>query len=140
MSAPSAPEPLPADLFPELTDRQRAAIPVVLAGPTVGAGLAAAEVSRSTWYRWGQTAAVRQVVLHLQRESLRESLGDLHGGTRYAVTGLLGVMTSKNENVKLQACRDVLSFAMRGAELLDLEDRMSGLEAALQPLLDDARL
>ena len=138
MSAP--PEALPADLFPELTERQRAALPVVLAGPTVAAGLTAAEISRSTWYRWGRDPAVQQVVTHLQRESLRESLGDLHGGTRYAVAGLLGLMTSKNENVKLQACRDVLSFAMRGAELLDLQDRMAGLEAALGPLLEEARL
>ena len=134
------PEALPADLFPELSDRQRATIPLVLAGPTVAAGLSAAELPRSTWYRWCQDLPVQQVISHFQRQAMRESLGDLQAGMRFAVSALLGLMTSANEQIKLQACRDILTFGLRGAELLDLTQRMDALEVALQPLIEQAHL
>ena len=133
-------EPLDPSLFPELSDRQRQAVPIVLAGPTVAAGLSAAEVPRSTWYRWRQEAAFTGVLFRLQREAMRESIGNLQTGTRFAVTCLLGLLTSKSEQVRLQASREVLSFAMRGAELLEVSERLDVLEAALGPLLEDAGL
>lgn len=128
------PEALPEDLFTELTDRQRRVVPVVLAAPTISAGLDAAEVSKSTWYRWRRDPTFRDVLVHLHNESIRESLSDLSGGCRYAVRGLLGLMTSANEHIKLQACRDVVNLTLKAHELLSLDDRLERLERALAPL------
>ena len=134
----SIPEPLDAVSFPALTERQRVALPIALAAPTVNAGLQAAGISRSTWHRWKLEPAFRQALTELQREGLRESIGDLEGGSRYAVSSLLGLLTSKDERVRLAAARDTLTLALRGAELLDLETRIARIEDVLGPLAEAA--
>jgi hypothetical protein len=133
-------EPLDAELFAELTDRQRAALPIVLAAPTLKGGLDAAEVARSTWHRWLADPRFRAAWQRLQREVFTEALADLKAGSRFAVTGLLGLMGSKNEQVRLQACREVLALGLKGAEVGELTDRLEKLEAALGPLLEAADL
>lgn len=135
-----ATEPLDHDLFPELSERQRCAIPVVLAAPTLKAGLEVAEVSRSTWHRWQGDARFKSAWVRLQREVFTEAIADVKSGSRFAVTGLLGLMASKNEHIRLQACREVLALGLKSAELGDLADRLARLEQALGPLIESADL
>jgi len=113
---------------------------VVLASPTVSAGLEAASVGRTTWYRWKQDTGFRSALTHLQREILRESLGDLQGAARFATKVLLGLLTSSNEHVRMQAALHVMNLGLRGVELLNLDERMAELEAVLGPLIEAAEL
>lgn len=133
-------EPLDLELFPELSERQRVAIPIVLAAPTLKGGLEAAEVPRSTWHRWLEDERVQNAWRRLQRDGFSEAIGDLKGGARYAVTGLLGLMASKNEHIRLQACKEVLGQGLKAMEVGELEERMAKLEAALGPLIEAADL
>lgn len=135
----ATPEPLDPVAWRDLSERQRAALPVVLSAATLKGGLEAAEVSQSTWYRWRSEAPFEKAYRHCQRVLVQEALNDLKGAVRYAVTGLMGLMASKNEHIRLQACRDVLGNAIRAIEVGELAERLEALEAVVRPLLDDAR-
>jgi len=131
-------EPLEPAIWPDLSDRQRTALPIVLGCATLGTGLEKAEVSQTTWYRWRRTKPFEKAYRHCQRVLVQEALNDLKGAVRYAVTGLMGLMTSKNEHIRLQACRDVLGHAIRAMEVGELAERIESLELMLVPLLDEA--
>lgn len=59
-----------------------------------------------------------------RREAMDESMLDLRGGTRFAVTSPLGLLASKNESIRLSASRAVLEFAQRGLEAEELAARI----------------
>jgi len=132
------PDALDAERYPQLSDRQRHALPIILGAPTVSAGLDKAEVPRSTWYRWKADMVFQRAYRDLIHQAVLEALNDLKGAARYAVTGLMGLMTSKNEHIRLQACREVLNGAFKAIELGDLAERIERLEQALAPLIEQA--
>ncbi len=122
-----------AECIDGLTERQTQAIPVVLGSATLRAGLEAANLHRSTWYRWLSEPPFRTAVDTARREASDEALTDLRAGIRFAVTSLLGLVASKNEAVRLSACRTVLELAQRGVEAEELAGRLARIEAALIP-------
>lgn len=134
------PDPLAVELFPALSERQRCVLPIVLGAPTVKAGLEAAELSRTSWYRWLADPRVAEAWRRLQREAFNEAVGEIRAGARYAASGLLSLLASKNESIRLAACREVLSVAMKAEEVAALEDRILRIEAALGPLVEKAEL
>jgi hypothetical protein len=135
----AGPESLDELVWKDLSERQRNALPVVLSGATLKSGLETAEVSTSTWYRWRSEPGFEKAFRFYQRMLVQEALTDLKGGVRYAVAGLMGLMTSKNEHIRLQACRDVLANAIRALEVGELGERVEGLEMMLKPLLDEVK-
>ena len=122
--------------FPGLTDRQAEAVLLVLQAATLKAGMEAAGLHRTTWYRWMKEPAFRKAFDAARKEAREEAHGDLRHGVRYAVTSLLGLLASKNENVRLQACRTVLELSQRSVEVDELGERLERIEQALTGLVD----
>ena len=124
------------DLPPGLSDRQAKALPIVLQAATIKAGMEAAGLHRTTWHRWMKDPAFRSAFDAARKEARDEAHGDLRHGVRYAVTSLLGLLASKNETVRLQACRTVLELSQRSVEVDELGERLERIEQALTGLVD----
>lgn len=50
-------QPLDAADYPDLSERQLEALPIIFAAPTLKAGLEAADIPKSTWYLLGEAGA-----------------------------------------------------------------------------------
>ena len=132
----SAADKAPPEWAAGLSDRQTDTLLLVLQAATVKAGLEAADVHRATWHRWMKEPAFKTAYTAARREMHDEARGDLRNGVRYAVTSLLGLLASKNETVRLQACRTVLELAQRSVEVDELGARLERIEHALNGLAD----
>lgn len=136
--AKSKPAVLSPDRHPSLSDRQRAALPIVAGAPTIRAGIEAAGIPSATWYRWCEDDAFRVAFRELQQAQVEESLSDAKRGLRFAVSGLLGLVASKDERVRLGACRALADLGLKAIEVCDQEERLVAIERALGPFLETA--
>ncbi|MCB9609806.1 MAG: hypothetical protein H6716_24655 [Polyangiaceae bacterium] len=129
-------QPLDAADYPDLSERQLEALPIIFAAPTLKAGLEAADIPKSTWYRWvKQERAFAEVVRILRTQAFGEAMEDVRRAARYAAQTLLSLLTSKSESIRLQAAREILSAAFRATEVLDQEERLQRLEEVTDILL-----
>jgi len=122
----SNPNPTPS---PRLTARQKRALGIVMAAPTLTEGCRLAGICRSTWWAWRKQEAFKDAVAAAEDQLLEEGLARLKGGFLRAVETLEELRVSKNDGVRLQACTVAINHALRAAETLDLRKRVALLEA-----------
>ena len=60
---------------------------------------------------------------------LEGAIGTLQQAATEAATALRGLLKAESEMVRLGACRAILEQAIKGADLLDLQERIAALEA-----------
>lgn len=125
MTDPNQTRPNP----PRLTARQRRALGIVLAAPTLTEGCKLAGICRTTWWTWRKQEAFQRAVAAAEDQLLEEGLARLKGGFLRAVETLEELRASKNDGVRLQACTVAINQAMKAADTLDLRKRVSALEA-----------
>src|SRR5262245_34557174 len=100
------PELLDDEVLAKLTERQRTALPIVLASPSIRLGIEAAGIPRATWYRWmSGDRRFHAAWTALVRRRHAEALNELTGAARYAVTTLLSHLGHKDARIALLASR-----------------------------------
>jgi hypothetical protein len=112
--------------------RQReAAIAALLTAPTVGDAAKAARVSEKTLRRWLAEPAFAEPYRAARRQALDTAIGTLTAATGEAVVTLRRNMSeAAPPAVQVRAAVALLDLALRGAELIDLAERVEQLEAA----------
>jgi hypothetical protein len=115
----------------ELSTKQKKAIAALVAARTIGEACQAANFSRSTLKRWLDdptfTAALSAETSAIIGESARRMISG-QAGALDTLTTLM--QSAESESVKLQAAVNWLTLGAKMIELLDLEARISALEAA----------
>ena len=116
--------------MPNLRPREFRAIRALLTEPTIEKAAKAAKVGERTLHRWMRRDDFREAFDAARKEALSISIGSLQVATSDAVRALRSVLTDESTRPgdRISAARMVLDFALRGAELLDLEQRMAALE------------
>jgi hypothetical protein len=114
-----------------LTRRQKAALGVVLAEPSLEKGLKVAGIGRSTWWAWKRQPAFQAAIKRAGEQLLDEGLDRFNSGFLRAVEVLWDLTSSKSEGVRLQACTVFMNQALKAIETKDLRARVKALEERL---------
>lgn len=118
-------------MIKSLSTRKLKAISALLESPTICEAAKTAGVAESTLYRWMSTDAdFKGAYQRLRQEALRQTVAQLGQTGSDAVETLREIMTDKDSpaTARVRAARAVLELAIRGNELLNLAERVSGIE------------
>lgn len=114
-----------------LTPKQARAIEALLAEPTIAKAADAVGVHERTLRNWMRQPTFSRCFRDARAELLGAAVGRLHGALSEAVHTLRRLQRCDSDSVALGAARAILDNAIRGAEALDLANRVEALERAL---------
>jgi hypothetical protein len=118
----------------KLSDKQRAALPLLLAAPSVAEGCRKAGISRDTFYVWYNTPAFHEEFKRQRAASVDEALGALKAALADAVETLRGLLRAKGrkgEPTRLRAAQTVIENVLKAVEMETLEERLAALERSV---------
>lgn len=116
----------------KLTRKQDAAIGALLCQPSITAAAHAVGIAEATLRRWLKEPGFLAAYRVARREALEHCVVLLQKASSAALGALLKSLQAKSEAVRLRAACAVLDYALKGAELLDLETRLAQLEAQVE--------
>ena len=112
------------------TDHAREqAILALLAHPTIGEAAAACGVGDVTLWRWLQQPDFAERYRAARRQVVEGAIANLQQAATEAAATLRRNLTCGVASVEVRAALAVLEQAIKGAELLDLAERVAALEA-----------
>lgn len=114
-----------------MTSKQERTIAALLAHATVESAAVAAGVGERSVYRWLREERFRAAYDEARRQALQDALRRLQAVAGQAVDALREIVADEavRPAERVSAARVVLDFAVRGSELLDVEERLAALEA-----------
>ena len=115
---------------PELKGKQAAALAALLAQPTVADAAQAAGVSLATLWRYLRDPDFSAQYKAGRREVVSHAVMRLQADAAHAAKVLREVADDKDASAssRVAAARAILDGAIKGVELLDLEERIAALE------------
>ena len=113
-----------------LSPRQIAALPYIIAAPTLSEGARLAEIGRTTLYRWMDEPDFRQELERLRSNAAELAHVELNGLMLKSVLVLAENMENPDPGVRLRAARASLYVAMRANELKEFQRRLDRLDGA----------
>jgi hypothetical protein len=114
----------------KLSRRQEQAISALLSEPTLAAAAAAAGCAVRTLKGWLVLPAFAAAYAAARRQVLEQAVVRLVGVTGEAVDTLAANLGADRPGDQIRAAVAILEHAHKGVEVLDLEQRLSALEAA----------
>ena len=115
-----------------LSEKQLVALPFLLTTHSWTDAAKAAEVSRSTLYRWMEEDTFRQELKRLRNEALELTHSEMKG-LMFKATLVLGMaMDDLNPTVRLRAAFIALNMGIKLTEIEDLQQRLDHIEDALK--------
>ena len=115
--------------------KQEQAIAALLTFPTVGEAATSCGINEATLRRWMLDTAFSAAYADARRACMQNAVGALQQSTSAAVSALTAICgdTTAPASSRVSAARSILEFGFRGVEMLDIEARLSALEATLHP-------
>ena len=117
--------------FVNLNNRQKHAIPLVLAARSIEEGCRAAGIAKRTWYNWMGDEALKEAVSLYREQVISDALDRLKSSVAFAVEGLTGLVEAEEKNIRLRACSEVIDYFMKAREIEEMDRRVSALENAV---------
>ena len=110
-------------------DRKREqAILALLAHPTIPEAARACGVSDKTLWRWLQDEEFRRSYREARRQVLEGAISNLQQATGEAAAALRRNLSCGVPSVEVRSALGIIEQAIKGAELLDLAERIATLE------------
>ena len=113
-----------------LTDSQLAALPYLVASPTMAEGARLADVGRTTLYRWMNDHKFRTTLERLRTEAAELAHTELRGLMLKGALVLAEAMEDPNAHVRVRAARAALSIGLKAVDLKELRQRIERLDDA----------
>jgi hypothetical protein len=111
--------------------KSEAAIVALLVHPTLSKAAKAAGISQVTLWRWLQRDDFQEKYREAQKTVFDVALGSLQRASGAAVACLFRNLDCGNPSSEVSAARAILDLALRGRELIELDDRLTSLERVL---------
>jgi hypothetical protein len=108
--------------------KQDTAIGALLSQPTILAAAESVGIGEATLRRWLKNPGFLAAYRAARRDTLEHCVALLQKASIGAVETLQQSLQATSEGVRLKAACAILDYSMKGAELLDLEARISALE------------
>ena len=121
-------------------DKRQLVIEALLAGKSQKEAAALAAVSDRCVRRWLRDPAFSRKLEAARAAAFAEALGVLKGGAAEAAKTLLLNLSVKSPAERRQAAREILTFAFKGVEVLDIEARLERIEKLLQGIGPNQRM
>lgn len=115
----------------KLTRKQEQAIAALLSAPTIKDAGRACDVSEVTLWRWLQLPEFAAAYRAARRQVVERAVSELQAATGEAVEALKRNLHCEQANVEIRAAQIILEQAVKGVELMDLQDRVDRLEELL---------
>ena len=113
-----------------LTDNQVAALPYLVASPSLAEGARLADIGRTTLYRWMNDDSFRTTLERLRNEAADLAHSELRGLMLKGALVLAEAMEDPNARVRVRAAHAALSIGLRAVDLKDLRQRLERLDDA----------
>ena len=119
--------------FVELEPAQERAIVALLSEPTLRAAASSAGISESTQWRWLRDPAFRVAYRRARQEVLERATARLAALVGVAVEALSEIVADRavSPHVRVSAASRIVEFALKAAEIEDVQARLEKLESAL---------
>ena len=111
-----------------LSRKQIEAIPYLVACRSLEDGCRRAKLSKSTLYSWLKNDNFRIELSTAREKVIGEALERLKTSVTGAIDGLLSFLDSKEDWLKMQACREIINHFFKVTEVEDLKKRIEALE------------
>ena len=110
--------------------KQEKALLCLMQHPSLSGAAKAAGISEATLYRMQQEPGFKDAYALARKDAVTQAIGSLQQAAGKATETLLCVMQAEDSSAsaRISAARSVLEYAFKGAELLDLEERLTALE------------
>jgi hypothetical protein len=115
----------------KLNRKQEQAIAALLSTSTIGEAAKACSVNDATMWRWLQLPDFQAAYRAARRQVVERAITELQAAASEAVETLKRNLTCENPAVEIRAAQIVLEQAVRGVELIDLQERVERLEGLL---------
>ena len=113
----------------KLPRKQEVAIACLLTEPTHEAAARKAGISGSTLSRWLKLDSFVAAYRAARAQAIEKAIATLQGNTWAASSVLLQSLGSKSDALRLRAAVEIWTLALKGKEILELEERIAALEA-----------
>jgi hypothetical protein len=115
-----------------LSARQRLALPVIAAEPTIEGAADKIGVTRKTVYEWLKQDAFKKALEEARKEYVESGFRTLRLAAKRAAEQIVQHLDSGDEKVSLRAAEDIIEFAKEFISLEDHERRIAQLEQRLE--------
>ena len=112
----------------KLTPNQEKALPLFATNTSILEIARQAKINPKTIYEWLKIDAFKSAVERLRNATFDEAMATIKNTTLSAVKTLAGLLKSDDERIKLAAAKEVLGFAFKSKEILEVEPRLQALE------------
>lgn len=115
-----------------ITTKQQKAIAALLSERTIGAAAKKAGIAERTLYTWLNEPDFRAELRSVEKDMLESVTRRLSVGQMHALDTLETLITkAKHESTRRQAAIDWLNLSLKFIDVLNLDERLTALEAAL---------
>jgi hypothetical protein len=121
-----------------LSARQRLALPVIAAEPTIEGAAEKIAVTRKTVYEWLKQAPFKRALEEARKEYVESGFRTLRLAAKRAAEKIVKHLDCTDEKVSLRAAEDVIEFAKDFISLEDHERRIKELEDRLEQAQSEA--
>ena len=118
------------DATASLTDSQLAALPCLVASPTMAEGARLADVGRTALYRLMNDHKFRTALERLRGEAAELAHTELRGLMLKGALVLAEAMADPNAHVRVRAAKAALSIGLKAVDLKELRQRIERLDDA----------
>ena len=119
-----------SDETPSLTDRQLAALPYVVASPSLSEAARAVNIGRRTLQRWMNDDEFRVEVENLRSQASDLAHAELRGLMLKSVMVLADAMEDPSPRIRVRAAQATLSMGLKALDLNELQRRLDRLDDA----------
>lgn len=112
----------------QLPAKQRRLIPYIVNAHTIEQGCKEAGVTATTFYEYLKSPDFAQELRKARDGAVSEAMETMKNATTKAVTELVSLLDSKDENVRRRASVDILTFVTKWREFNEIEDRLVQIE------------
>ena len=122
----------------KLSARQRLALPVIAAEPTIDGAAEKIGVTRKTVYEWLKQDSFKQALEEARKDYVENAFRTMRLAAKQAADKIVKHMDCSDEKVSLRAAEDIIEFAKEFISLEDHERRIKELEDRLEKAQIDA--
>ncbi len=115
----------------KLTRKHEQAIAALLSEPSIKAAAESCGVGEATLYRWLQLPSFAVAYRTARRQVVERAVSELQAACGEAVSTLKRNLSCDIPGVEIRAAQIIIEQAVKGVELMDLQDRVERLEALL---------
>jgi hypothetical protein len=116
----------------KLSARQRLALPVIAAEPTIEGAAEKIGVTRKTVYEWLKQETFKRALEEARKEYVESGFRTMRLAAKRAAEKIVHHLDCTDEKVSLRAAEDVIEFAKEFISLEDHERRIKELEDRLE--------